>query len=155
MVKGPLLVGTGQGNKNRFPCVLEFLDPIKVLFGGGVPEEPVESFVNPVAGGGEGIPEVAEQIDPTQKDQFFDSPDLRDSVMDAALANEATVAKLTGATTGDDNTADQIIRVIGHIHVSLATRPQGRCGCRRREPMNRLALSQRGKRWGLSGVGTG
>jgi len=56
---------------------------------------------------------VAEQIDNNALDQFLDSPDLRDAVIDAALANEVAVNKLTGATTGEDTAADELINLIG------------------------------------------
>ena len=85
----------------------------EVIFGGEFTDEEIESFVKPVAAKASGNSDVAEQIDNNALDQFLDSPDLRDAVIDAALANEVAVTKLTGATAGDDLTADQLINLIG------------------------------------------
>lgn len=106
--------GTGQVAADpQMVLLAEVIARINDLFGGEFSPEQIAAFVKPVATDAEANAEVADQIDNNAEDQFLDSPDLRDAVIDAALANETAVAKLTGATTGEDLTADQLIKLIG------------------------------------------
>lgn len=112
----PPMSGAGTGKaiaERELELLSEVISRINDLFGGQFTEEEIESFVRPVAARAQANPEVAEQIDSNALDQFLDSPDLRDAVIDAALANEVAVGKLTGATTGDDITAEELIKLIG------------------------------------------
>jgi len=106
--------GTGKGMPEPELALLsEVIGRINDLFGGEFTDEEIESFVRPVAARAADNSEVAEQIDNNALDQFLDSPDLRDAVIDAALANEVAVNKLTGATTGEDMAAGELINLIG------------------------------------------
>ncbi len=105
--------GTGTLPEPEMALLSEVISRINDLFGGEFTEEEIEAFVKPVAAKAEANADVAEQMDNNAEDQFLDSPDLRDAVIDAALANELAVAKLTGVTTGDDLTAEKLIRMIG------------------------------------------
>lgn len=106
--------GTGKAVPDPELALLsEVIGRINDLFGGEFTDEEIESFVRPVAAKATDNSEVAEQIDNNALDQFLDSPDLRDAVIDAALANEVAVNKLTGATTGEDVAADELINLIG------------------------------------------
>jgi type I restriction enzyme R subunit len=108
--------GAGSGSAQQDPQLVllaELIAKINDLFGGELTNEQIEAFVKPVAAMAESNNEVQQQIDHNAEDQFLDSPDLRDAVIDAALSSEAAVGKLTGATTGDDMTAEQLIRLIG------------------------------------------
>ena len=78
------------------------------------PEE-IEGFVKPVAAKAEAAPGIADQIDNNAKDQFLDSRDLRDSIIDAAFDLESAVGKLSGAAMGDDARAEKLIRIIGEF----------------------------------------
>lgn len=105
--------GTGGVPDPEMALLSEVISRINDLFGGEFTDEEIEAFVKPVAAKAGSKAEVAEQIDHNALDQFLDSPDLRDAVIDAALANESAVGKLTGATTGEDLTADELIKLIG------------------------------------------
>ena len=58
-------------------------------------------------------PRIADQIDHNAVDQFLASPDLRETLTDAAVLNEGAFGKLTGALTGENERADEFIRLIG------------------------------------------
>ena len=58
-------------------------------------------------------PRIAEQIDNNAVDQFLVSPDLRETLTDAAVLNEGAFGKLTGALTGENERAEEFIRLIG------------------------------------------
>ena len=110
------VVGAGTGKALPDPelaLLSEVIGRINDLFGGEFTDEEIESFIRPVAAKASGNSDVAEQIDNNALDQFLDSPDLRDAIIDAALANEIAVTKLTGATTGEDLTAAELINLIG------------------------------------------
>ena len=49
----------------------------------------------------------------TPLDQFMASPELRETLTDAAVLNEGAFGKLTGALTGESERADEFIRLIG------------------------------------------
>ncbi|WP_349329909.1 hypothetical protein [Actinopolymorpha sp. B9G3] len=48
-------------------------------------------------------------------DQFLDSRDLRESIIDAAFDVESAIGKLSGAAMGDDARAERLIRIIGEF----------------------------------------
>jgi type I restriction enzyme R subunit len=56
---------------------------------------------------------IADQIDHNAVDQFLASPELRETLTDAAVLNEGAFGKLTGALTGENERADEFIRLIG------------------------------------------
>jgi type I restriction enzyme R subunit len=58
-------------------------------------------------------PRIADQIDHNALDQFMTSPQLRETLTDAAVLNEGAFGKLTGALTGENERADEFIRLIG------------------------------------------
>ena len=96
-------------------CLAEVIARINDLFGGELGPEEVEGFVKPVAAKAEKAPGIADQIDNNAKDQFLDSLDLRESIIDAAFDVEAAVGKLSGAAMGDDSRAAKLIRIIGEF----------------------------------------
>ena len=53
---------------------------------------------------------IADQIDHNAQDQFLSSPDLRETLTDAAVLNEGAFGKLTGALTGENERADELAR---------------------------------------------
>ncbi|MFP3470653.1 hypothetical protein R0J90_11480, partial [Micrococcus sp. SIMBA_144] len=65
------------------------------------------------AGMAEEDPRIAEQIEHNAVDRFLASPDLRETLTDAAVLNEGAFGKLTGALTGESERADEFIRLIG------------------------------------------
>jgi type I restriction enzyme R subunit len=93
----------------------EVIARINDLFGGELGPEEIEGFVKPVAAKAEKAPGIADQIDNNAKDQFLDSLDLRESIIDAAFDVEAAVGKLSGAAMGDDSRAAKLIRIIGEF----------------------------------------
>lgn len=110
------IAGAGTGHAAPDPEVAllsEIIGRINDLFAGEFSDEEIEAFVRPVAAKAGANTNVVEQMSSNALDQFLDSPDLRDAVIDAALSNEVTITKLTGATTGEDLTADELIQLIG------------------------------------------
>ncbi|PKV80471.1 type I restriction endonuclease subunit R [Nocardia fluminea] len=91
----------------------EVVARINTLFGSEFADSQIEGFVVAAAGMAGEDPRIAEQIDHNAQDQFLASPDLRETLTDAAVLNEGAFGKLTGALTGDNERADELIRIIG------------------------------------------
>lgn len=91
----------------------EVVSRINELFGSEFADPQIEGFVRAAAGMAEEDPRIAEQIDHNALDQFMSSPDLRETLTDAAVLNEGAFGKLTGALTGESDRADEFIRLIG------------------------------------------
>ena len=91
----------------------EVVSRINELFGAEFADPQIEGFVRAAAGMAEEDPRIAEQIDHNALDQFMSSPDLRETLTDAAVLNEGAFGKLTGALTGESDRADEFIRLIG------------------------------------------
>ena len=91
----------------------EVVSKINELFGSEFADPQIEGFVRAAAGMAEEDPRIADQIDHNALDQFMSSPDLRETLTDAAVLNEGAFGKLTGALTGESDRADQFIRLIG------------------------------------------
>ncbi len=91
----------------------EVIAKINTLFGGEFADPQIGGFVIAAAGMAEEDPRIAEQIDNNAVDQFLVSPDLRETLTDAAVLNEGAFGKLTGALTGENERADDLIRLIG------------------------------------------
>lgn len=112
----PPISGAGSGGVNPDPTLVRLADVIariNDLFGGELAPEEIEGFVKPVASKAEAAPGIADQIDNNAKDQFLDSRNLRDSIIDAAFDMESAVGRLSGAAMGDDARAENLIRIIG------------------------------------------
>lgn len=110
------IAGVGSGGVNQNPQLVLLVDVIariNDLFGGELGPEEIEGFVKPVTAKAEEAPGIADQIDNNAKDQFLDSRDLREAIIDAAFDMEAAVGKLSGAAMGDDARAEKLIRIIG------------------------------------------
>ena len=86
---------------------------INALFGSEFADPQIEGFVVAAAGMAEEDARIADQIDHNAQDQFLSSPDLRETLTDAAVMNEGAFGKLTGALTGENERADELIRLIG------------------------------------------
>ncbi|MGN9805585.1 type I restriction endonuclease subunit R [Micromonospora sp. L32] len=114
----PPISGAGSGGVNQDPQLVrlvEVIARINDLFGGELGPAEIEGFVKPVAAKAEQAPGIADQIDNNAKDQFLDSRDLRESIVDAAFDVESAVGKLSGAAMGDDARAEKLIRIIGEF----------------------------------------
>ncbi len=114
----PGISGAGSGGVHQDPQLKplsEVIARINELFGGELSPEEIEGFIKPVAAKAEETPGIADQIDNNAKDQFLDSRDLRDSVIDAAFDVQSAVVKLSNAATGDDNRTERLIRLIGEF----------------------------------------
>lgn len=70
-------------------------------------------YVIAAAGMAEEDQRIADQIDHNAVDQFLASPELRETLTDAAVLTEGAFGKLTGALTGENERADEFIRLIG------------------------------------------
>ena len=119
-VEAPLsaISGAGSGGVKQDPQLVRLVDVIariNDLFGGELGPEEIEGFVKPVTAKAEEAPGIADQIDNNAKDQFLDSRDLREAIIDAAFDMESAVGKLSGAAMGDDAQAEKLIRIIGEF----------------------------------------
>lgn len=86
---------------------------INELFGSEFADPQIEGFIVAAAGMVEEDPRIVNQIDHNALDQFMTSPELRESLTDAAVLNEGAFGKLTSALTGESDRADELIRLIG------------------------------------------
>lgn len=110
------LTGVGSRVSPQDPqheLLSEVIARINALFGSEFADPQIEGFVVAAAGLAEEDPRIAEQIDHNAQDQFLISPDLRETLTDAAVLNEGAFGKLTGALTGENELADDLIRIIG------------------------------------------
>lgn len=110
------ITGTGTGRTRQDPeleLLSEVVARINALFITEFADPQIEGFVRAAAGMVEDDPQITEQIDNNAQDQFLDSPKLRETLTDAAVMNEGAFGKLTGALTGENDQADELIRIIG------------------------------------------
>ena len=107
-------IGTRVAHQDPQQALLsEVVSKINELFGSEFADPQIEGFVRAAAGMAEDDPRIADQIDHNALDQFMASPDLRETLTDAAVLNEGAFGKLTGALTGESDRADEFIRLIG------------------------------------------
>lgn len=108
--------GAGSANQDRqLVRLVEVIARINDLFGDELEPGEIEGFVKPVAAKAEEAPGIADQIDNNAKDQFLDSRDLRESIIDAAFDVESAIEKLSRTAMGDDARAEKLIRIIGEF----------------------------------------
>lgn len=110
------ITGVGSGVSRQDPqqeLLSEVVSRINALFGSEFADPQIEGFVIAAAGMAEEDPRIVDQIDHNAIDQFLASPDLRETLTDAAVLNEGAFGKLTGALTGENERADEFIRLIG------------------------------------------
>lgn len=110
------LTGVGSGGARQDPqleLLSEVVARINELFGSEFADPQIEGFIVAAAGMVEEDPRIVDQIDHNALDQFMTSPELRESLTDAAVLNEGAFGKLTGALTGENARADELIRLIG------------------------------------------
>ena len=111
---GPTGVGGGVSHQDPQEALLsEIVARINALFGAEFADPQIEGFVVAAAGMAGEDPRIADQIDHNALDQFMASPELRETLTDAAVLNEGAFGKLTGALTGENDRADEFIRLIG------------------------------------------
>ncbi|WP_061211765.1 type I restriction endonuclease subunit R [Dermabacter hominis] len=114
----PGITGIGSrviGKDPQQELLSEIVDRINALFGAEFADPQIEGFVVAAAGMAEEDPRIADQIDHNALDQFMASPELRETLTDAAVLNEGAFGKLTGALTGESDRADEFIRLIGQF----------------------------------------
>jgi type I restriction enzyme R subunit len=113
-LRGITGIGSGVSRQDSQQALLsEVVARINALFGSEFADPQIEGFVVAAAGMAEEDPHIAEQIDYNALDQFLTSPELRETLTDAAVLNEGAFGKLTGALTGESERADELIRLIG------------------------------------------
>ncbi|MNW52860.1 hypothetical protein D3C74_303990 [compost metagenome] len=86
---------------------------INAPFGAEFADPQIQGFVVAAAGMAEDDPRIGEEIDHNALDQFMASPELWEILTDAAVLNEGAFGKLTGALTGENDRADEFIRLRG------------------------------------------
>ncbi|MEV8252370.1 DEAD/DEAH box helicase family protein [Rhodoglobus sp. NPDC076762] len=114
MLQGISGMGTRVSRQDpQHELLSEVVARINALFGSEFADPQIEGFVVAAAGMVEEDPRIADQIDHNALDQFMASPELRETLTDAAVLNEGAFGKLTGALTGESERADEFIRLIG------------------------------------------
>lgn len=115
----------------------EVVARINALFGSEFADPQIEGFVVAAAGMAEEDPRLADQIDHNALDQFMASPELRETLTDAAVLNEGAFGKLTGALTGESDRADEFVRLIGaYLYQSRRLRTDNDAGPENADPAN-------------------
>ncbi|QHD88383.1 DEAD/DEAH box helicase family protein (plasmid) [Gordonia sp. JH63] len=113
-LEGITSVGSGVSRPDPQQELLsEVVARINSLFGAEFADPQIEGFVIAAAGMAEEDERIVEQIHHNAVDQFLASPELRETLTDAAVLNEGAFGKLTGALTGENERADEFIRLIG------------------------------------------
>lgn len=110
------ITGVGSGISRQDPqqeLLSEIVARINALFGAEVAEPQIEGFDIAVAGMAQKDRWIADQIDHNALDQFIPSPELRETLTDAAVLDEGAFGKPTGALTGESERADQFTRLFG------------------------------------------
>ena len=114
----PAISGVGSAGDNQDLQLVRLVDVvarINDLFGGELGPEEIEGFVMPVAAKAQAAPGIADQIDNNAKDQFLDSRDLRESIIDAVFDVESAVRNLSDAAMADDARAEALVRIVGEF----------------------------------------
>ncbi|RNE66800.1 type I restriction endonuclease subunit R [Cryobacterium tepidiphilum] len=112
----PGITGIGSRVSRQDPqqeLLSEVVARINSLFGAEFADPQIEGFVIAAAGLASENLRITEQIDHNAVDQFLASPDLRETLTDAAVLNEGAFGKLTEALTGESDRADEFVRLIG------------------------------------------
>lgn len=112
----PGITGIGSRVSRQDPqqeLLSEVVARINSLFGAEFADPQIEGFVVAAAGLASENLRITEQIDHNAVDQFLASPDLRETLTDAAVLNEGAFGKLTEALTGESDRADEFVRLIG------------------------------------------
>lgn len=112
----PGITGIGSRVSRQDPqqeLLSQVVARINSLFGAEFADPQVEGFVIAAAGLASENLRITEQIDHNAVDQFLASPDLRETLTDAAVLNEGAFGKLTEALTGESDRADEFVRLIG------------------------------------------
>lgn len=113
-LRGITGVGSGVARPDEQQELLsQVVERINALFGAEFADPQIEGFVVAAAGMAEENQRIIDQIDHNAIDQFLASPDLRETLIDAAVLNEGAFGKLTGSLTGENERADQFIQLIG------------------------------------------
>ncbi|MCJ0980479.1 type I restriction endonuclease [Rhodococcus sp. ARC_M12] len=110
------ITGVGSGVSRPDPqqeLLSDIIARINSLFGAEFADPQIAGFVIAAAGMAEEDQRIADQIDHNAVDQFLASRELRETLTDAAVLNEGAFGKLTGALTGENERADEFIRLIG------------------------------------------
>lgn len=110
------ITGVGSGVSHQDPqheLLSQVVARINALFGTEFADPQIEGFIVAAAGMAEEDPRIADQIDHNALDQFMASPELRETLTDAAVLNEDAFGKLTEALIGENDRADEFIRLIG------------------------------------------
>lgn len=111
----PGITGVGSHVSRQDPhqeLLSDIVARINALFGAEFADPQIQGFVIAAAGMAEEDPRIGDQIDHNALDQFMASPELREILTDAAVLNEGAFGKLTGALTGENDRADEFIRLI-------------------------------------------
>ena len=111
----PGITGIGSHVSRQDPqqeLLSEIVARINALFGAEFADPQIQGFVIAAAGMAAEDPRIGEQIDHNALDQFMASPELREVLIDTAVLNEGAFGKLTGALTGENDRADEFIRLI-------------------------------------------
>lgn len=106
-------VGSGVRPDPQQELLSDIIARINSLFGAEFADPQIAGFVIAAAGMAEEDQRIADQIDHNAVDQFLASRELRETLTDAAVLNEGAFGKLTGALTGENERADEFIRLIG------------------------------------------
>lgn len=111
----PAITGVGTHVSRQDPqqeLLSEIVARINALLGAEFANPHIQGFVIAAAGMAAENPRIGEQIDHNALDQFMASPELREILTDAAVLNEGVFGKLTGALTGENERADEFIRLV-------------------------------------------
>ncbi|MFZ4842103.1 type I restriction endonuclease subunit R [Mycetocola saprophilus] len=112
----PGITGIGSHVSRQDPqheLLSQVVARINSLFGAEFADPQIEGFVIAAAGLASENLRITEQIDHNAVDQFLASPDLRETLTDAAVLNEGAFGKLTEALTGESDRAEEFVRLIG------------------------------------------
>ncbi|MCG3040985.1 DEAD/DEAH box helicase family protein [Streptomyces sp. S1A] len=109
----------GSGSASRDPklvALAEVVSRINSLFAGEFEAGSVEGFVKSAASEVISDPEVAEEIDANELDQFRKSPTLPTKVIDAVLDVPGVMEKMAGRVVGDADLVDLIAQAAYLLH---------------------------------------
>src|SRR5690606_32795350 len=91
----------------------EVVRQINDAFGGELADAVIEGTVKPVIEKALEAKGIKDQIDNNALDQFLNSADMRDALVDAVLALESDMDKIVEAVTGEGELTEEVIRALG------------------------------------------
>ncbi|MEX5259211.1 hypothetical protein [Kocuria sp. CPCC 205263] len=106
-------VGSGQTRDAKMVALAEVVERLNEIFGADFPEVVLQNFVaSQINSMCQDEKLVAQAMNNTEA-QFMGSPDLRNSVLDAAISNATSQSQMNDQLFGEDRVQQNVVSLLG------------------------------------------